>query len=180
MFIENISSKKLFMKFISRHFFAPKDVSFPTLESGLLWKPLDQNLLFDNDEDTCLNAFSKVSMIGQLTSLVAHWDPTEKNSPRDDVATYYCQPEFFVNVTHGVDVGISVYRGNGTLTGSIDGKVLKIKKCDMIGKAVVQGLVRSKFRCQCTEKCHVMIKVASHLSRGGTSDDRLCTLKVYD
>ena len=47
----------------------------------------------------------------------------------------------------------------------------------MIGQAVVQGLVRSKFSCQCTEKCHVMIKVASHISTGGNADDRLCTLK---
>ena len=49
-------------------------------------------------------------MIGQLTSLIAHWDPNEKNSPRDDVATYYCQPEFFLNVTLGLML-VYVYTG---------------------------------------------------------------------
>ena len=150
---------------------------FPTLETGLLWIILLPKPLFDNDETTCINAGKDILFNRQYVSLVLHWDPNEKNSPRDDVATYYCQPEFFINVTHGVDVGISVYRGNGTLTGSIDGKVLKIKRCAVIGQALIQGVVRSKFRCQCTEKCHVMIKVASPRPTG---DDRLCTLKVYD
>ena len=151
-------------------------MSFPTLNTGLWWKPPHQKLLFDNDEATCINIGKDFKTHRQY--LVLHWDPTEKNSPRDDVATYYCQPEFFVNVTHGADVDISVHRGNGTLTGNINNDLLVGSTCPIIGRTTVQGLVRSKVKCQCIAKCHVVVKMV--LNDEVAIDDRVCALKVYD
>ena len=136
--------------------------------------PPYQRHLFDNDETTC------VTVGPDPLSLIIHWDPAEKNSPRDNVASYYCQPEFFVNVTHGHDVGISVYRHSGVLDETnVVGRVLEYQKCPLIGQSTIQGLVRSKFRCQCTAKCNVMIDAA--LTEGSAiSESGLCFLKIYD
>ena len=154
-------------------------VSFGSLGSGLTWKPPYQHRLFDDDDQTCLAAGADFAVKWHPLSLIIHWDPTEKNSPRDDVATYYCQPTFFVNVTHGHDIGISVYRNNGVLDETnVVGQVLEYQKCSLIGQSTIQDLVRSKFRCQCTEKCNVMIY--TEMSMENTEpDDRICTLKIY-
>ena len=154
-------------------------VSFRSLGSGLTWKPPYQHRLFDDDDQTCVAAGADFAVKWHPLSLFIHWDPTEKNSPRDDVATYYCQPTFFVNVTHGHDVGISVYSNNGVLDETnIVGRVLEYQKCPLIGQSTIQGLVRSKFRCQCTAKCNVMNN--TEISMENTEpDDRICTLKIY-
>ena len=154
-------------------------MSFPTLQSGLTRMPQYQSRLFDGDDTSCI-AVGTDFMAGQKhQSLIFHWDPTKKNSPRDDVATYYCQPKFFVNVTHGHDVGISVYRNRVVLDETnVDGRVLEYQKCPLIGQSIIQGLVRSKFRCQCKVKCNVMIY--TEMSMENTEpDDRICTLKIY-
>ena len=159
---------------------APSDVSFPVLETGLQWKPPHQHLLFDRDEMTCVTGWGEIFMNRPHLSLIINWDPNEKNSPRDNVATYYCQPEVFVNVTHGRDVDISVYKGNGSLAGNISGIPLTYKKCVILGQSLSQGLVRSKFQCQCTEKCHIMIRVGFTRCVDEVHDDRICDLRVYD
>ena len=154
-------------------------VSFVSLGSGLTWKPPYQHRLFDDDDQTCVAAGADFAVKWHPLSLIIHWDPAEKNSPRDDVATYYCQPTFFVNVTHGHDVGISVYIHSGVLDETnIVGRVLEYQKCPLIGQSTIQGLVRSKFRCQCTAKCNVMIKTEIPMENT-ESDDRICTLKIY-
>ena len=158
-----------------------EDISFPSLESNLLSHPLQQKMLFDKDDKTCINAGGDLTVNGQPTSLVIHWDPNEKNSPRDDVATYYCQPEFFVNVTHGTDVNMLVLKGSGILsemnvTGDWFGNYMQ---CLLLGKTALEGLVRSKFKCECETKCHIIIS----FSLSGDvqeRDSRICSLKVYD
>ena len=137
-------------------------------------------MLFDSDDSTCLTVVEDFTLSHQPTSLIIHWDTNEKNSPRDDAATYYCQPEFFVNVTHGLDVDLSVQTGHGIVTnGNLTGTVLKYEQCSLIGNSLIQGLIRSRFVCQCMAKCNVKIniKVDKEL---GTVDDRLCSLKIYD
>ena len=163
-----------------RFYIFKPEISFPTFETGLMWSPPNQKLLFDHDDTTCINIKKDFTAHGQHLSLVINWDPNQKNSPRDDVATYYCQPEFFVNITHGLDVGISVYRGNGKMSGMIDNITIEIKECPMIGKSMMQGLLRSKFKCQCTAECHIIIKVKVNTPVTENSDDRICTVRVYD
>ena len=155
-------------------------MSFPSLESGLLWEAPNQNILFDNDETTCINIREDLTVNNEPFSIILHWDPNEKNSPREDVATYYCQPEFFVNVTHGVDVNIYVQKGNGIVTDTnITNTILDFKNCPLIGQTAMQGFIRSRYMCFCAWKCYVRIKVV--LKQGiNEIDDRLCTLKVYD
>ena len=156
------------------------DISFPSLEMGWNWKPKHQNVLFDDDVTTCINAGNNFTLNWQPLSLIIHWDPNEKNSPRDDAATYYCQPEFFVNVTHGVGVDVEIYKRDGIYS---ETNVIEAgfyyTKCVLIGQTPMQGLVRSKFKCHCVTKCHVLIRVLFDQT-AATSDDRLCYLKVYD
>ena len=161
-----------------KHLFDP-DVLFPTLQSGLTRMPQYQSWLFDGDDTSCI-AVGTDFMAGQKhQSLILHWDPADKNSPRDNVATYHCQTEFFVNITHGHDVGISVYRNRVVLDETnIVGQVLEYQKCPLIGQSTIQGLVRSKFMCQCTAKCNVMINTEIPVENT-ESDDRICTLKIY-
>ena len=84
-----------------------------------------------------------------------------------------------MNVTHGHDIGISVYTHSGVLDETnVDGRVLEYQKCPLIGQSIIQGLVRSKFRCQCTKKCNVMIKTEIPMENT-EPDDRICTLKIY-
>ena len=162
-------------------FYHLTDVSFPSLESGLLWEAPNQNLLFDNDETTCINIGKDLTINNEPFSIILHWDPNQKNSPRDDVATYYCQPEFFVNVTHGTDVNMLVLKGSGILsemnvTGDWFGNYMQ---CLLLGKTTLEGLVRSKFKCECETKCHIIISF-SLTGDVQERDGRICSLKVYD
>ena len=152
---------------------------FPYLESALLRKAPHQNLLFDNDDTTCLDAHDKFAVNGQPVSLIVYWDPNEKNSPRDDVATYYCQTEFFVNVTSTENVDVLVLKRSGVFTRYDDGTT-EYQQCPLIGRSTVQGMVRSKFKCQCVTKCHVIINFAFSNLTENDSNSRICTLKVYD
>ena len=156
------------------------DVFFPILQSGLLWKPPNQDLLFDNIETTCVNALFDFDVQGKPLLFVVHWDPNQKNSPRNNVATYYCQSDFFVNVTYGINLNVKVYRGNGTLIQTnFGGTLLEYKSCSIMGQSNAHGLMKTKFHCHCSVKCHIIIKfIPSYPTE--INDHRVCAMKIYD
>ena len=152
---------------------------FASLESAFTWMPVSPDMLYDNDDSTCISLCGYLPTDKHQFSLIIPWDPTQKNSISDAVAVYRCKSGFFVNVTHGIHVIVSVHQGTGTLTESnVIETLLEYVTCPMVTTTNV-GLVRSRFYCQCKTVCHIRIKFKLDNSVQPT-DDRLCTLRVYD
>ena len=152
-------------------------ISFSSLGSQLRWSPVPQKLLYDSDDDSCERVpTSHFTDVGASLVLVMYWDPSARNIENTQAATHHCQTSFYVNLTHSVNVHVSVFKRVGVLTSNdISNGVLSFDGCPLIGQTEVNGKVRSKFgSCHCDSKCTVIIRVS------GESNPLICTLMVYD
>ena len=141
--------------------------------------PASQDMLYDNDDSTCISLGGYLLTDKHQFSLIIPWDPTQKNSISDVAAVYWCKSGFFVNVTHGIHIIGSVHKGAGTLTDSnVIDTLLKYVPCPMVTMTTL-GLVWSRFYCHCETVCHIRVRFKL-VNSVQPADDRLCTIRVYD
>ena len=75
---------------------------------------------------------------------------------------------------------MKVYRGNGTLIQTdFGGTLQEYKNCPIMGQSNAQGLMRTKFHCHCSVKCHITIKFMPS-DPTESNDHRVCAMKIYD
>ena len=142
------------------------------------WYPPNQDILFDNDDQTCVAAGDLIANnIGYL-SLVLYWNPGAMNALRANVASYLCKTEFFVSLIHETGIHFSVMTGNNQLN-NMDGHLLNYKKCSFIESYFDNGLTKTKYGCQCDIKCDVVLRF-SFLEDISMNNSRICSLKMYD
>ena len=154
------------------------DIFNPSLRTALSWYPPNQDILFDNNDQTCVAAGHLISNnIGYLY-LVLYWNPTATNAQHMNVAFYFCKSKFFVHLTHETGIQFSVMTGNNQLN-DMDGHILNYKMCSSIESYYEGGLTKTKFGCQCDSKCDVVLQF-SFLEGISMNSSKICSLKMYD
>ena len=158
--------------------FSLADEYFTTLRTSLTSYPVDQDRLFDSDDNTCVTVQNFINNgIGSLT-MVFHWNPAAKNGIQTNTATYWCKTDFYVSVLHDPGIRVSVLKGTNH-PNNINGLQLSYRKCPLVNHTIVNGMRRSKFVCHCDSKCGVLIKFL--IDTGiDLITSRLCGLEVFD
>ena len=175
-FLSPILCRKLFNSF----FFS--DVSFPSFGTFPNLTLPGQEVLYDDDDTTCLLMGLQYPMTQPLpVVLELPWDPEAKTGQRDLSSNYFCNQRFYVNVTHSSNMQAFVSkRGVNDVIPSTP-LIGMIKECPLVpqGQTESSGFVRSKFTCTCDTKCTVSIQIRQK-TFGQPENNKLCTINMYD
>ena len=106
------------------------------------------------------------------------WDPRGMESEPASVV-YRCTQDFFVNVTHGDNVKVSVYHSDKVLTtANIANNLLSYSACVTLGQTESGESVRTRFHCSCTAACHVLLRF-SLFDVNEAARSSVCTVRMY-